>query len=51
MQAFEQLPKESAKAFEAFSVYLNMGAERSLAAVGEKFDPATNRGRFDYFLI
>ena len=34
--AFEQQPRESAKAFEAFSVYLNMGAERSLAAVGRK---------------
>lgn len=33
---FEQLPKESAKAFEAFSVYLNMGPERSLGAVGQK---------------
>ena len=33
---FEQQEKESAKAFEAFSVYLNMGAERSLAAVGRK---------------
>jgi len=35
-QAFEQQPKESAKAFAAFSVYLNMGPERSLAAVGRK---------------
>lgn len=34
--AFEQQPKESAKAFEAFSMYLNMGPERSLAAVGQK---------------
>lgn len=33
---FEQQPKESAKAFEAFSIYLNMGAERSVAAVGKK---------------
>src|SRR5262249_34978746 len=33
---FEQQPKESAKAFEAFSLYLNLGAERSLAAVGKK---------------
>ena len=32
-QAFEQQPKESAKAFAAFSVYLNMGAKRSLEAV------------------
>ena len=35
--AFERQPKEGqAKAFEAFSVYLNMGPERSLAAVGRK---------------
>ena len=34
--AFEQLPKESAKAFAAFSLYLNLGAERSLAAVAHK---------------
>ena len=33
---FEQQPKESAKAFEAFSVYLAMGPERSLAAVGQR---------------
>src|SRR5437868_4754619 len=33
---FEQQPKESAKAFAAFSVYLGMGPERSLATVGEK---------------
>ncbi len=36
MKEFEQLPKESAKAFEAFSIYLNLGAERSVAAVGRK---------------
>src|SRR4051794_26353772 len=35
-QVFEQQPKESAKAFAAFSVYLNMGPERSLAAVGKE---------------
>ena len=34
--AFEQLPKESAKAFAAFSLYLNFGPERSLAAVGQQ---------------
>ena len=33
---FEQQPKESAKAFAAFSVYLSLGPERSLAAVGQK---------------
>lgn len=30
---FEQQPKESAKAFAAFALYLNMGSERSAAAV------------------
>src|SRR5512140_281690 len=35
-QAFEQQQRESAKAFAAFSEYLNLGAERSLAAVGQK---------------
>lgn len=34
--SFEQQPKESAKAFAAFSLYLNLGPERSLAAVGRK---------------
>lgn len=34
--AFEQQPKESAKAFEAFALYLSMGAERSVRAVGER---------------
>jgi hypothetical protein len=33
---FEQLPKESAKAFAAFSLYLNMGPERSMAEVGKR---------------
>jgi hypothetical protein len=33
---FEQQPRESAKAFAAFSIYLNMGPERSLAAVAKK---------------
>ena len=33
---FEQLPKESAKAFAAFSIYLNLGSERSLAMVAQK---------------
>ena len=33
---FEQLPKESAKAFAAFSAYLGMGPERSIAAVGRQ---------------
>ena len=35
-QIFEQQPKESAKAFAAFQEYLNLGAQRSLAAVGQK---------------
>ncbi len=34
--AGEQRPKESDKAFAAFSLYLNMGPERSLAAVAAK---------------
>lgn len=34
--SFEQQPKESVKAFAAFSLYLNMGTERSLVAVGRK---------------
>ncbi len=33
---FEQQPKESAKAFAAFSIYLNLGPERSLAVVARK---------------
>lgn len=34
--AWEQLPDESAKAFQAFSLYLKMGVERSVAKVGQK---------------
>ena len=34
--AFEQQPKEGDKAFAAFSLYLSLGAERSLAEVGRK---------------
>ncbi len=33
---FEQQPKESAKAFAAFGIYLGLGSERSLAAVAQK---------------
>lgn len=33
---FEQQPRESNKAFAAFSLYLSLGAERSLAAVATK---------------
>ncbi len=33
---FEQQPRESAKAFAAFSLYLSLGPQRSLAAVGEQ---------------
>src|SRR5829696_7124599 len=33
---FEQQAKESAKAFEAFTTYMNLGPTRSLAAVGQK---------------
>jgi hypothetical protein len=35
-KTFEQRKKESAKAFAAFSVYLSMGPDRSLDAVGKK---------------
>jgi hypothetical protein len=35
-QPFEQQPKETAKAFEAFTTYLSLGAERSLAEVARK---------------
>lgn len=34
--SFEQQPNESVKAYAAFSTYLSMGPERSLAAVGKK---------------
>lgn len=34
--SFEQQPKESAKAFAAFREYLELGSERSCAAVGKK---------------
>ena len=34
--AFEQQPRESAKAFAAFSLYLSLGAERSTREVGKK---------------
>ena len=33
---FEQQPRESAKAFSAFKIYLELGPQRSLAAVGQK---------------
>lgn len=33
---FEQQPKESIKAFAAFSLYLSLGPQRSLAEVGRK---------------
>jgi hypothetical protein len=33
---FEQQPRESAKAFAAFRAYLELGPQRSLAAVGRK---------------
>ncbi len=33
---FEQLPRESSKAFAAFSMYLSLGPERSLEAVAQK---------------
>jgi hypothetical protein len=51
--AFEQKPKESAKAFAAFSVYLSMGPERSLAAVGKRLGKSAGlierwSGKFDW---
>jgi hypothetical protein len=33
---FEQQSKESSKAFAAFSLYLSLGEQRSLEAVGQK---------------
>src|SRR5438445_5125671 len=33
---FEQQPRESSKAFSAFSLYLSLGPQRSLAAVAQK---------------
>ena len=33
---FEQLPKEGAKPFAAFAIYLSLGPERSLTVVGQK---------------
>jgi hypothetical protein len=36
--AFEQQPKESNKAFAAFSLYLNMGAQRSTQAVANELE-------------
>ena len=41
MHIFEQQPKESAKAFAAFKAYLDMGAERSLEAVAQKFSKSS----------
>jgi len=38
---FEQQPGESARAFAAFSCYLNMGAERSLADAARKLGKST----------
>ena len=51
--AFEQQPKESAKAFAAFKVYLELGPERSLAAVSKKFTKSSRlikrwSARFDW---
>jgi hypothetical protein len=34
---FEQQPRESSKAFSAFTMYLSLGSERSLATVAQKF--------------
>jgi hypothetical protein len=44
---FEQQPHESNKAFAAFSLYLSLGAERSLAEVGKKLQKSvTMLGRW-----
>jgi len=40
--AFEQLPKESDKAFAAFKAYLDMGPQRSLSLVGKKLGKSKN---------
>ncbi len=50
---FEQQPKESDKAFAAFSMYLSLGPERSLSAVAEKLGKGQRilekwSGRFDW---
>jgi len=37
---FEQLPRESSKAFAAFRVYLELGPQRSLAAVSRRLAKA-----------
>jgi|DewCreStandDraft_4_1066084.scaffolds.fasta_scaffold103642_3 hypothetical protein len=37
---FEQLPRESSKAFAAFTAYLELGPQRSLAAVSQKLAKA-----------
>ena len=52
-EAFEQQPREGAKAFAAFSVYLSLGAERSIRAVGEKLGKSEGllerwSGKFDW---
>jgi hypothetical protein len=39
---FEQLPKESTKAFAAFKAYLDMGPQRSLALVGKQLGKSKN---------
>jgi hypothetical protein len=44
---FEQQPRESAKAFAAFSLYLSLGPERSLSAVAQKLQKSvTMLGRW-----
>jgi hypothetical protein len=51
--AFEQQSNESAKAFAAFSIYLNLGAGRSLAATAKQLGKSTTlierwSARFDW---
>ena len=52
-QLFEQQPRESNKAFAAFSLYLNLGSERSLDAVRRKCGKSSRliqrwSGKFDW---
>ena len=52
-ERFEQLPNESAKAFAAFSMYLSLGPQRSLAAVSRKLKKSEGlmsrwSGKFDW---
>jgi len=43
---FEQQPRESAKAFAAFSLYLSLGPQRSLTEVAQKLHKGTSGNYF-----